>query len=186
MANTSDLERSLQTAEHEQGLYSDNERIIAQQMNDLRRKLTAVDQAEDAEMARLRQPLERGEGDLEAEKKAYERARDKFAQAEAEFRKIEERFRQRSADYEKDRNDTRRSTDVVVKKYQTERAKIELELQHKEREAREANARRVNAERNVTLLRRRLEDARRLEMENLKRSTANLNHAPRTSFGRAA
>ncbi len=178
MGNIQDIERSLATAEHEQGLYSDNERIIAQQLADLRRKSSSLDQAEDAEMSRLAQPLQRGEGDIEAERKTYERAREKFAQAEAEFRKVEEKFRRSSDDFEKTRNDARRTTDLVVKKYQTERAKIELEMQRKEREGREASARRINAERNVTLLRKRLEDARRLEIENLKRSAANSNHAP--------
>lgn len=179
MNNISDIERNLNDAEHQQGLYSDNERIIANQITVLRQRLNQVNQEEQQEMTRLRQPLERTEGDLDTEKKTLERAHDKFAAAQAEYKKIEDRYKQFEAEYLKDRNDARRRTDVVVKQFQTERRKIETAIEQKEREEAQARANRINAERTTTLMRKRLEDARRQELDQLQRRTANSNHAPR-------
>ncbi len=181
MSSVSDIEKNLRNAEDQLDLFNDNERITQQQLQALHQKLNQVNDSEDQEMQRIRQPFEQADTKFAAQQKEFERARDKFTQAEAEFRKLQEKFTQTEAEHNAGRNKARQTTDTVVKKFMAERARIEREIEAKEREQREMAARRTNASRDVALLRRRYDDARQKEMAELRRNTANSNHAPSQS-----
>ncbi len=178
MSSVSDIQKSLTDAEHQQSLYADNQRIVAQQLTALRTELNRLLNDQQAQITRVSQPITRGEQELEAAKKEYERAREKFAAAEAEFKKAQMRFDRDQAEFAKDKSVTLRSVEGTEKKFAQERARIEREIDRKEQEERAYTMKAENARRDTDILRRRLEDARRQEMDQLRRSAANSNSRP--------
>jgi chromosome segregation ATPase len=177
-SNVREIEDRLRNAEHELGLYTDNRNLIASKLEVLRRDLSKLQLEEHEAIDRQSKPLEREQAELNQEQKEYERAREKFAAAEDAFKKAQQDFEREQTGFAKVYEANRRSAEGITRKFNVERTRVEQEIDRREQEERGYMMKVENARRNIELLRRRLEDAHRQEMEQMKRSAANTNNRP--------
>jgi chromosome segregation ATPase len=196
MSSAADIQKNLDGAMHEQELYADNQRIVSEQLTTLRSALNRLLEDEQHERVRAQQPIERGEQEIALNNKELEHARASFSAAEADFRKAEEKFKQKQTDlkkaedlharnqstFDKNKEQALRNVEATIRKFASERSRLEREIDRREQDARSYSIKSENARRDTDILRRRLEEAHRQEMEQLRRESAHAN--PRATQGR--
>lgn len=180
------IESQLRKAEDLHRLNEDNYRIAIGHATDLRNQLHQLQQQESARLQKVNQPYEKERDDLEKARSAFRKAEEKYKRAHEEFEKARQLFEKQEAEQRKMATKHERDVQGVEKVISFQEKKLEREIDRKEQEARSFHIKSENARRDIDLLSKRLEDARRHEMEELRRSAANKNEAVDESpYGRS-
>ncbi len=178
MSNVQDIEKRLADAEHEQELYNDNRALTNQRLTALRNDKMKLAQEQTTELERANRPIDDARRKTEEAEKELLREREKYEAAGRAFKAAEEKFNNIRQHSEEDIARTNRAVDSTKKKFEQALNRIDVEITRRENEERTYTMKAENARRDTELLRRRLDDARRQEMEELRRNSANTNSAP--------
>ncbi len=175
------LESQLRKAEDLHRLNADNYRIAMSHATDLRNQLHQLQQQEATRLQKVNQPYEKERGNLEKARAEFRKAEEKYKRAHEEFEKARELFDTQEAEQRKAAERHQNDIQGVEKIISFQEKKLEREIGRKEQEARSFHIKSENARRDMDILSKRLEDARRHEMEELRKNAANTNKPPADS-----
>ena len=135
---------------------------------------------EQQKIQEITRPFGSKEAAFEQLRKAFEIESQKFKDAETNFRKHEAIFAQKEAEFRKEQVRQRVQIDNVSTVINIEEKRLERQIEASKGQATAWRMKAENFRRDMELAERTLAEARKIELENLHKNTANSNHAPST------